>query len=277
MVMITIMKKFTRTSDGRFLNSSTSPRMSLTNSPPLLRTSKRTSFLSLPDFLTVISFLRNRVGLWYVGGPDTPEGETRLTFEELSTASKKAANLLQSLGARRVACFLPRVPEWWIINLATIRASIILLPGNPKRTQADILARLMASEVDCIIGTPEVADKVDGIAGSLLGNLKSKILVGGQREETGWLSWEQLYSGASESCETVRSGRDDIMQVRGGEVWSNNNINSADFLHQRNHRGSQDGWSHPQLVRLLPPGDGEVLAGPHQGRHHVEHLGHRLG
>ena len=151
-----------------------------------------------------------------MGGPDSPQGDTKLTFEELSTASKKAANLLQSLGASRVACFLPRLPEWWVINLATIRASIILLPGNPKRTQADILARLMASEVDCIIGNPEVADKVDSIPGNLLGNVKSKILVGGEeREETGWLSWERLYSSASESCGTVRSDRDDIMQVRG--------------------------------------------------------------
>ena len=153
------------------------------------------------------------MGLWYVGGQD---GETKLTFEELSTASQKAANLLQSVGATRVACFLPRLPEWWIINLATIRASIILLPGNPKRSQADILARLMASEVDCIIGNPEVADKVDGIAGNLLGNVKSKILVGGEREETGWLSWERLYSSASQSCQTVRSNSDDIMQVRMG-------------------------------------------------------------
>ena len=161
----------------------------MTSSPPLLRTSK-TLLKRFRDFLTDILCVRARVGLWYVGGPETPHGETKLTFEELSTASKKAANLLQCLGATRVAVFLPRVPEWWIINLATIRASIILLPGNPKRTQADILARLMASEVDCIIGTPEVADKVDGIAGSLLGSLKSKILVGGQREETGWLSWE---------------------------------------------------------------------------------------
>ena len=144
------------------------------------------------------------------------DGDTKLTFEELSTASQKAANLLQSVGARRVACFLPRVPEWWIINLATIRASIILLPGNPKRTQADILARLMASEVDCIIGNPEVADKVDGIAWNILETVKTKILVGGEREETGWQSWTRLYSAASESCQTVRSESDDIMQVSAG-------------------------------------------------------------
>ena len=155
---------------------------------------------------------RDRLGLWLVS-PDRQE--TKLTFHQLSTASQKAANLLKDVGATRVACILPRLPEWWIVNLATIRASIILLPCNPKRSQQDILARIMAAELDCIIGDSEVADKVDNIPADLMGKVKTKILVGGEREETGWLSWDRLFSSASETFPAVRSERDDVMQVKG--------------------------------------------------------------
>ena len=96
------------------------------------------------------------MGLWYVGD----EGERKFSFEELSAASQKAANILQSLGVTRVACFLPRLPEWWIINLATIRAKVTLLPGTTQLQTKDILGRITSSQADCIIASPEVAAKV---------------------------------------------------------------------------------------------------------------------
>ena len=140
-------------------------------------------------------------------------GDTKLSFQELSVASQKAANLLRDVGATRVACLLPTVPEWWIINLATIRAGILLAPSNPGISREDIMARVLISELDCIIGNPEVADKVDSLHSDLLKNVKTKILVGGEREETGWLSWETLYERASPSHEPVRSCGKELMQV----------------------------------------------------------------
>jgi len=62
---------------------------------------------------------RNRTAMIWVGENG---GERRLTFWELSIASNRAANYLQSIGVEkgdRVAIMLPRVPEWWIVVLAS--------------------------------------------------------------------------------------------------------------------------------------------------------------
>ena len=36
------------------------------------------------------------------------------------------------LGVKKAMCILPRVPEWWIINLATMRQNVVLLPGTTQ-------------------------------------------------------------------------------------------------------------------------------------------------
>ena len=56
---------------------------------------------------------------------------------------------------------LLQIPEWWIINLATIRAAVTLLPGTTQLQTKDILGRLTSSQADCIIASPEVAAKVE--------------------------------------------------------------------------------------------------------------------
>ena len=152
------------------------------------------------------------MALWQVN-PDLPGQDIKLTFQDLSLASQKAANLLTTVGAGRVGCFLPRLPEWWITNLATIRAGIVMVPGNAKRTQQEILSRILAAEIDCIIGDWGVAEKVDNIPTNVLGNVKTKIMVGGEKEETGWLSWEKLMESSSDTFPVVRSDKDDVMQV----------------------------------------------------------------
>lgn len=48
------------------------------------------------------------------------------SFEELGSLSRKAANVLSgACGLQRgdrVIAVLPRVPEWWLLNVACIRA-----------------------------------------------------------------------------------------------------------------------------------------------------------
>ena len=44
--------------------------------------------------------------MWYV---DPNNEETKLSYEDLSLASQKAANAIQGLGARRAVCILPKV------------------------------------------------------------------------------------------------------------------------------------------------------------------------
>lgn len=44
--------------------------------------------------------------MWYV---DPNNEETKLSYEDLSLASQKAANAIQGLGAKRAVCILPKV------------------------------------------------------------------------------------------------------------------------------------------------------------------------
>ena len=100
----------------------------------------------------------------YVG----EEGEeVKFSYKELSEASQKAATVVESLGLQKAVCILPKVgahspphlfalqfqvPEWWVINLGTIRAGVVLLPGTTQLTDRDIEGRLLSS------GKPNILD-----------------------------------------------------------------------------------------------------------------------
>ncbi|NWX38671.1 ACSM3 synthetase, partial [Notiomystis cincta] len=91
---------------------------------------------------------------WWVSG----EGEeVKWSFEELCSLSRKAANALSEAcglqrGDRAVAV-LPRVPEWWLLSVACMRAGIVFIPGTSQLTAKDISYRLQASKAKCIITT----------------------------------------------------------------------------------------------------------------------------
>ena len=92
--------------------------------------------------------------------PRHSDEDLKLSFQDLSLASQKAANAISGLGVKKAVCILPKVPEWWIINIGTIRANVTLLPGTTQLQSKDILGRLTASGADCIIADQLVADKV---------------------------------------------------------------------------------------------------------------------
>ena len=65
--------------------------------------------------------------------------DTRWTFQELSQHSKAMASALLSLGPiNKAMIVLPRIPEWWLLNLAALRTDTILLPGTTQLTPKDI-------------------------------------------------------------------------------------------------------------------------------------------
>lgn len=61
--------------------------------------------------------------LWWINGKG---GEVRWSFEELGVLSRKVANVLSDpCGLQRgdrAILILPRVPEWWLLNVACMRA-----------------------------------------------------------------------------------------------------------------------------------------------------------
>ena len=70
--------------------------------------------------------LKNKVAFYYVS---KNEEITKWSFKELSDQSKTYAESLRSFGdVSRAILILPKVPEWWIFNIAAIRNGTVLMP-----------------------------------------------------------------------------------------------------------------------------------------------------
>nr|XP_026258265.1 acyl-coenzyme A synthetase ACSM4, mitochondrial isoform X2 [Urocitellus parryii] len=130
--------------------------------------------------------------LWWVNGQGD---EVKWSFRELGSLSRKAANVLtKPCGLQRgdrVAVILPRIPEWWLINVACMRTGLVFMPGTTQLTARDILYRLQVSEAKGIVVSEEVAPAVESIM-SECPHLKTKLLVSPHSRE-GWLSFHQLF------------------------------------------------------------------------------------
>lgn len=68
----------------------------------------------------------NKLAFYYVSND---ENITKWTFKDLSEESKRFASSLSSFGSiNRAILILPKVPEWWILNVAALRNNTVLMP-----------------------------------------------------------------------------------------------------------------------------------------------------
>ncbi|XP_062444031.1 acyl-coenzyme A synthetase ACSM4, mitochondrial-like [Rhea pennata] len=142
---------------------------------------------------------------WWINGKGE---EVKWSFEELGFLSRKVANVLTKVcglqKGDRIIVILPRVPEWWLVNVACMRAGIVFIPGISQLTAKDILYRLQASKAACIITNDTLAPAVDSVA-SECQFLKNRLIVSKVSRE-GWLNFTELYKSqsADHSCVKTR-------------------------------------------------------------------------
>uniref|UniRef100_A0A670K3Y4 medium-chain acyl-CoA ligase n=1 Tax=Podarcis muralis TaxID=64176 RepID=A0A670K3Y4_PODMU len=150
--------------------------------------------------------------LWWIDGKGK---EVRWSFEELGVLSRKAANVLSGpCGLQRgdrVVLILPRVPEWWLLNVACIRSGIVFLPGTPQLTAKDIQYRLQVSQAKCIITHDTLTPAVDSISSSCP-FLKTKLLLSEGRRG-GWLNFKELLDVAPSDHSCVKTKSDEPMTI----------------------------------------------------------------
>ncbi|NXX04684.1 ACSM4 synthetase, partial [Larus smithsonianus] len=129
--------------------------------------------------------------LWWINGKGD---EMKWSFEELGFLSQKVANMLSGpCGLQRgdrVLVILPRIPEWWLLNVACMRTGVIIIPGTTQLTAQDICYRLLASRAKCIITTDVLAPAVDSVA-SKCQFLKTKLIVS-ESGRAEWLNFSSL-------------------------------------------------------------------------------------
>ncbi|XP_069503273.1 acyl-coenzyme A synthetase ACSM3, mitochondrial-like [Ambystoma mexicanum] len=150
--------------------------------------------------------------LWWVDGRG---GEVRWSFEELQALSKKVANMLSdACGLKmgdRVIVILPRIPEWWLVNVACIRAGIVLIPGTTQLTAKDILHRLQTSEASCVVADDSTAQAIDSVV-SQCHFVKTKLIVSEEQRE-GWISFKDMIKAANENHTCAKTKSVDPMSI----------------------------------------------------------------
>ncbi|NXU57695.1 ACSM3 synthetase, partial [Turnix velox] len=149
---------------------------------------------------------------WWVN--DVGE-EVKWSFEELGFLSRKAANILsEACGLQRgdrIIAVLPRVPEWWLLNIGCIRTGIVFIPGTSQLTAKDIFYRLQASKAKCIVTNDTLAPAVESVMRDCQ-FLKSKLIVAkGSRD--GWLNLKELFAVASADHKCVKTRSEDSMLI----------------------------------------------------------------
>ncbi|XP_048407796.2 acyl-coenzyme A synthetase ACSM3, mitochondrial-like isoform X2 [Stegostoma tigrinum] len=141
--------------------------------------------------------------------------EVKWSFQDLEVHSKKVANVLSDACdlqlKDRVLVVLPRVPEWWLINIACIRTGTILIPGTTQLTARDILHRLQASKAKCIVTDDSLADAVESVA-SKCTSLKAKIVVS-KKHKQGWINFQDLFRNASDNHRCAKTKSVDPMAI----------------------------------------------------------------
>ncbi len=142
--------------------------------------------------------------------------ERRFTFNDMKRASNQAANYFKSLGIKRgdrVMLVLKRHYQFWFAILGLHKLGAIAIPATNQLVKHDLEYRFNAAEVSAIVCTADgdVASQVD-LAAAEAPSLKTKILVGGERE--GWRSFDEefpLYSAHFYRTEDTPCGDDPMI------------------------------------------------------------------
>jgi len=148
-----------------------------------------------------------KVALWWV---DDHSNERQETFAALSKRSRQLCNVLSEQGVRRgdvVIVVLPRLIEWWEVNIACLRMGAVVSPGTLQLTSKDLKYRIDAAEAVCVITDSDNAFKFDE-AKDECPTLTTCIVVGEDKRE-GWLDYNEAVSGASDRFESANTRSDE--------------------------------------------------------------------
>ncbi len=162
----------------------------------------------------------DRVAYHWEGEP----GDTRtLTYAQLTTEVKKAANALAALGigkGDRVAIYLPNIPEAVISMLAVVRLGAIHSVVFGGFSSESLRARIDDAEAKLVI-------TADG------GYRKGKVF---PLKPTSMPHWSPTTSTAnsrrSRTCSSFAAGENDVDWVEGRDVWWHDVVDGASDEHE---------------------------------------------
>jgi len=114
-------------------------------------------------------------------------GERRLSFADVARESNRFAHLLRSLDVgpgQPVIIMLPRIPEWHIAMIGTLKAGALAIPSSTILRSKDIAYRACHSEAAAIVSIDEQTDAVDAVRAEMP-SVKHFIVCAGHGGEPG--------------------------------------------------------------------------------------------
>ncbi len=132
------------------------------------------------------------------------------TFADISTASRRIANIFSSQGVKRgdsVLIILGRQIAWWEVLSGVLRMGAVASPGTTQLSSKDIAYRVKAAGASAIVTDGENASKVEKIASELPDGFV-KVVIDQSRE--GWVDYQKELAEASDNFTDVNTAVDDV-------------------------------------------------------------------
>ncbi|KAG7165619.1 Acyl-coenzyme A synthetase ACSM3-like [Homarus americanus] len=166
------------------------------------------------------NFARDIVGLWADKKPRHPallftngQDQNVITYHDLYQQAQALATALSDPVPPRCALvILPKIPEWWVVNVAGSWCGTIISPGTVLLTPNDVAHRLAASGADCLICDADTAATLDSVTCSI----PLRIFVPKNHDVLdGWTSYHHLIESVKGKLmrPCVASRGDDIVQL----------------------------------------------------------------
>ena len=170
--------------------------------------------LEVPEFFNfgfdvVDRWAEDRTKLALISLDPTGQNRQHHTFWDLKVLSDRFANVLKSLGVAkgdRLLLMLPRIPEWYVALLGSIKIGAVPMPTTTLCTPRDIEYRINEAGAILAITDLENAAKVDEAAGSCP-SLNTLMTVDGSKR--GWVAYEEKMAEVSSRLEKPEPTRSD--------------------------------------------------------------------
>jgi len=140
----------------------------------------------------------------------------RHSFDGLSRASNRFANVLRSVGAEKddfALVVIPRLPAWYQVLIGCTKIGVVAMPGTNLLTAKDMAYRINKAHAKLAIVTTEHVPKIEEIR-SACPSLEQLIVIGGAARD--WLNYEEACATASDVLEqddVAKSRAEDTMLV----------------------------------------------------------------
>ena len=174
----------------------------------------RDATMDVPEFYNfgfdvVDRWAKDRTKLALISVDPSGEKAEQHTFWDLKMLSNKFANALRDLGITkgdRVFVMLPRIPQWYVVQVGMMKLGVNPKPATTLCTPRDIEYRINQAEAVAAITDLENAPKLEEAAGACA-SLKHLIMA--QGETRGWLNYQEQIENSSSILEGVEPTRSD--------------------------------------------------------------------